>query len=82
MHPEESVGGQREQHRERDRGAAQVRTRPSAGSLSDPGGVAVRHARTYRQSRSTQRVTQRIVSVETVGLCGGNVSSKEDRAYF
>lgn len=31
---------------------------------------------------STERVTKCMVSVETVGLCAGNVRSKEDRPIF
>lgn len=86
VHSEESVGRQREQHREWDCGASQVRSRSAAlaSNRRSLAGAAFRettHAWNICAG-STECVTKCMVSVETVGLCAGNVRSKEDRPIF
>lgn len=92
VHPQESVRGQREQHRKWDRRTTQVRSWSVTALLlcvlrEDSAGAASLtpiHAQMQNSicKGSIERATKCMVSVETVGLCTRDVRSKEDRPIF
>lgn len=86
VHSQESVGRQREQHWEWDRSTTQVMPSEFSCHLtSSSAHTSSNNACTvweYACMGSIVWVTKYMVSVETVGLCTGNVRSKEDRPIF